>query len=55
MKIINDLNECILIHYFWKFWKLGIKEVNVGQTAGIKGLKIFKDKLQHNYQIIYSN
>lgn len=55
LKIINDLNECILTHYFWKLWKLGIKEVNVGPTAGIKGLKVFKNKLQNYEHIIYSN
>lgn len=55
LKIINDLNECILTHYFWKLWKLGIKEVNVGTAAGIKGLKIFKNKLNNKENIIYSN
>ena len=45
MKIINDLNECIIINCFYDLYKnYCIKYVNPGQDAGIKGLKIFKNK-----------
>lgn len=54
-KKINDLNELILINSFYQLWKQGIKRVNVGLTAGIKGLKVFKDKLPHSFVEIYSN
>lgn len=55
LKICNDLNELILIHSFYELWKKGIKRVNVGPVAGIKGLRVFKNKLPHKYVEIYSN
>lgn len=55
LKICNDLNELILIDSFHELWKSGVKRVNVGPTAGIKGLKTFKNKLPHTYHEIYSN
>lgn len=55
LKIINDLNECILINSFYELYKQGINKVNVGPTAGIKGLKVFKAKLPSEEVIIYSN
>lgn len=55
LRVINDLNECLLIYFFYDLWKnYGVKKINVGTDAGIKGLKIFKNKLQHNYKTIYT-
>jgi len=55
LKVINDLNECILIDSFYQLYQQGVKRINVGPTAGIKGLKVFKNKLPHDYVEIYSN
>lgn len=56
LKIINDLNFCILVNCFYDlFQNYKIDFCNVGPTAGIKGLKTFKDKMPHDYQIVYSN
>jgi len=56
LKIINDLNFCILVNCFYDlFQNYKIEKINVGPTAGIKGLKVFKDKLPHDYQLVYSN
>lgn len=54
LKIINDLNECILVLFFYNLWKNGIKIVNPGTDAGIKGLKIFKQKILSDKLIYYS-
>jgi hypothetical protein len=54
LKIINDLNECIIINCFYDLWKNHkIKIINTGQEAGIKGLRIFKEKIPYKYNIIY--
>lgn len=55
LKITNDLNELILISCFDELSSMGIRKVNVGPTAGIKGLRTFKNKLPHEYVEIYSN
>lgn len=55
LKITNDLNELILINSFYHLQQNGIKKVNVGPTAGIRGLKTFKAKLPSEELIIYSN
>jgi hypothetical protein len=55
LKITNDLNECILTNSFYDLYKKGIKRCNVGPTAGIKGLKTFKQKLPSEELTIYSN
>lgn len=56
LKLTNDLNELILINSFHKLYSNhNILKINVGPTAGIKGLRIFKNKLPHNEHIIFSN
>jgi hypothetical protein len=56
LRFINDLSECIIISCFYDLYKnYGIKKVNVGTDAGIKGLKAFKNKIPHDYCVIYSN
>jgi len=55
LKLCNDLNELILINSFHELYKRGVKKINVGPTAGIKGLKLFKNKLENYEHIIYSN
>lgn len=55
LKIINDLSECILINCFYDLWEnYGIKYINPGTDAGIKGLKIFKSKLPNQKIEYYS-
>ncbi len=55
LKVINDLNECILINSFYALYMKGVRKVNVGPTGGIKGLRTFKNKLPHSFVEIYSN
>jgi hypothetical protein len=55
LKLINDLNECVLINSFHTLYTQGVKKINVGPTAGIRGLKIFKSKLPYIETIVYSN
>lgn len=56
LKLVNDLNELILTNSFYKLYtNHNIKKVNVGPTAGIKGLRTFKNKLPNEELIIYSN
>lgn len=55
LKIINDLNGCILINCFYDLYQnYGIEYVNPGTDAGIKGLKVFKGKLPFE-KIVYYN
>lgn len=55
LRFINDLNECILIGCFYDLYKqFGIKIINVGPDAGIKGLKEFKNKINCFYNPIWS-
>lgn len=55
LKIINDLNFCVLVNAFYQLYQQGIKVINVGTDAGIKGLKLFKKKLPYFHKVIYSN
>lgn len=56
LKLINDLNFCILIWCFHDLYAYhGIRQINVGTDAGIRGLKMFKNKIKHDYNIVYSN
>lgn len=55
LKLINDQNECILINSFYELYQKGVKKINVGTSAGIKGLKLFKNKLPNYEHFIYSN
>lgn len=55
LKLTNDLNELILINSFYQLWKKAVSKINVGPTAGIKGLKIFKAKLPFTEHYVYSN
>ena len=55
LKIINDLNECILINCFYDLYKnYGIKNINPGTDAGIKGLKVLKGKFPAKQLVYYS-
>jgi hypothetical protein len=54
LKLINDQNDCIIIHCLHDLYQRGIMYVNLGTDAGIKGLKFFKRKLPHFEQIVYS-
>jgi len=56
LKLINDLNECILVNcFFYLYNTYNIKRINTGPTAGIKGLKVFKAKMPFDELTIYSN
>ncbi len=55
LKLTNDLNELILTDSFYQLYQKGVKKVNVGTTAGIRGLKTFKSKLPFTENVIYSN
>lgn len=55
LKIINDLNQCIIINCFYDLYKnYNIQYINPGTDAGIKGLKIFKSKLPNKKISYYS-
>jgi len=55
LKLINDLNFCILIWCFHDLYAYcDMRKVNVGTDAGIKGLKLFKNKIPHEYNLVYS-
>lgn len=55
LKLINDQNDCIIIHCLHDLYmNHGVRFVNLGTSAGIKGLKFFKEKLPHTEQIVYS-
>ena len=54
LKLINDQNDCIIINCLCDLYRNhGIKTVNLGTDAGIKGLKFFKRKMPHFEQIVY--
>lgn len=54
LKLINDQNDCIIVHCLGELYARGIKYVNLGTDAGIKGLKLFKHKHPSFEQIVYS-
>lgn len=55
LKIINDQNDCIIVNCLYDLYKNhGIKYVNLGTDAGIKGLRFFKHKLPSFEKIVYS-
>lgn len=55
LRLINDQNDCIIINCLYDLYKnYGIKFVNLGTHAGIKGLSFFKKKLPHYETIVYS-
>ena len=54
LKLINDQNDCIIINCLCDLHRHGIKYVNLGTSAGIKGLAFFKRKLPHFEQIVYT-
>ena len=53
LKIVNDQNDCIIVHCLGELYARGIKYVNLGTDAGIKGLKVFKHKHPSFEQIVY--
>jgi hypothetical protein len=55
LKLTNDLNELILVNSFYQLYRRGVKKINVGTHANIKGLRVFKKKLPNEELIIYSN
>lgn len=56
LKLINDQNDCIIVNCLYDLYKLhGVKYVNLGTDAGIKGLKFFKHKLPSFEKIVYSS
>lgn len=55
LKLINDQNDCIIVSCLYDLYKnYGIKYVNLGTDAGIKGLKFFKHKLPNFENVVYS-
>ena len=55
LKLINDQNDCIITHCLYElFTRHGVGMVNLGTSAGIKGLGIFKRKHPNFEQIVYS-
>lgn len=56
LRIINDLNEYILVHCMYDLWKnYGVKNVNTGVLISSKGLKFFKKQFKGQELIIYSS
>lgn len=54
LKLVNDQNDCIIVNCLYDLYKLhGVKYVNLGTDAGIRGLKFFKRKLPNFEQIVY--
>lgn len=53
LKLINDQNDCIIVHCLNDLRQRGVKTVNLGTSAGIKGLAFFKRKLPNFEQIVY--
>ena len=55
LRLINDQNDCIIINCLYDLHtNFGIKSVNLGTHAGIKGLAFFKKKLPHYEVVVYS-
>lgn len=53
LKIINDLNSCLLLYTFFDLHKNhNIKYINAG-TADFGGLKKFKQKFPYRYNTVY--
>ncbi len=56
LKIINDQNTCIIGHCLHDLHvNHGIKTVNLGTAAGIKGLAFFKNRYIHTDNVVYSS
>ena len=56
LKLVNDQNSLIIVGALYDLYKnYGIKYVNLGTAAGIKGLSFFKRKLPFYENIVYSN
>lgn len=54
LRLINDQNDCIIIHCLHDLYcNHGVREVNLGTAAGIKGLRTFKHKLPHREVLVY--
>jgi hypothetical protein len=54
--VVNDLNTMIVLGCFYDLWlNHGVKTINVGTDAGIKGLKMFKHKIPSHDVIVYTN
>ena len=54
LKLVNDQNDCIIVNCLHDLYKQhGIKYVNLGTSAGIKGLAFFKKRHPHFEQIVY--
>ena len=55
LKLINDQNDCIIV---WCLYDLytnhGVSTVNLGTSAGIKGLRFFKQKRPFFYREVYA-
>lgn len=49
----HDVNQCFLIYCYKMLHERGIKYVNFGPSAGIKGLEIFKKDIPYKIQTIY--
>ena len=55
-RVVNDQNECIIIHCLKDLYdNYGIKSVNLGTAASIKGLAAFKKQFPFIEQIVYSS
>ena len=55
LKLINDQNDCIIINCLYDLYKNhGIQFVNLGTSAGIKGLAFFKKKLPNFENYVYT-
>jgi len=53
LRIINDLNESIFIWCLYQLYKRGVRYVNVGPHAGIKGLRAFKTQFPYREVKVY--
>lgn len=56
LKIINDLNDCIIISCMYELYtNHGVRHINLGTDAGIKGLKFFKRQFAYQPVYVYKN
>lgn len=54
VRIVNDQNDCIIVHCLYQLFERGIEVVNLGTSAGLKGLGFFKKKREHFFTDVWS-
>lgn len=54
LKLINDQNEAIIISALYDLYNMGVRSVNLGTDAGIKGLAFFKKRFDFRLNNVYT-